>query len=69
MEQVKDRQRATLVSIRELSWQISWGVGPYLSGSLQAHFGFTPIFVFSFATACLASALNQIFFGKREKDG
>lgn len=68
MEQVKDRQRATLVSIRELSWQFSWGIGPYLSGGLQEHSGFSPVFVFSFAATCLASALNQVFLGKKEKD-
>ena len=68
MEQVEDHQRATLVSIRELSWQFSWGIGPYFSGSLQSHFGFSPVFVFSFAAACLACALNQVFFGKSESD-
>jgi predicted MFS family arabinose efflux permease len=67
MELVKDHQRATLVSIRELSWQFSWGVGPYLSGSLQEHFGFSLVFVFSSAALCLASGLNQVFFGKKEQ--
>jgi MFS family permease len=67
MEQVKERQRATLVSIRELSWQTSWGVGPYLSGSLQEHFGFSPIFALSVAAIWLTSIMNNIFFGKTEE--
>ncbi|MEW5869535.1 MAG: MFS transporter [Chloroflexota bacterium] len=67
MEQVRESQRATLVSIRELSWQTSWGIGPYLSGSLQEHSGFSPIFVLSVAAIWLASLLNNIFFGKIEQ--
>jgi MFS family permease len=67
MEQVKESQRATLVSIRELSWQTSWSVSPYLSGSLQEHFGFSPVFILSVAAIWLASIMNNVFFGKIEQ--
>lgn len=67
MEQVDESQRATLVSIRELSWQASWGGGPYLSGSIQEHFGFSPVFALSVAAIWLASVLNKVFFANSEK--
>lgn len=69
MEQVDKCQRATLGSVRELSWQASWSIGPYLSGSLQDRFGFSPVFVLSFIAIWLAALMNQVFFEKREKQG
>jgi len=67
MDQVAENQRATLVSVRELSWQTSWGIGPYLSGSLQEHCGFALIFALSAAAIWFAAALNHVFFGNVEK--
>lgn len=67
MDQVQERQRATLVSIRELSWQAGWGGGPYLSGSIQEHFGFSPIFMLSIATMWLTAVMNHLFFRNIEK--
>lgn len=50
MEQVIEREQATVVSIRELVWQIGWTAGPYISGIVQDSFGFSPLFI---ATAFL----------------
>ena len=62
MEQVEETQQATLGSVRELSWQASWGIGPYISGILQDRRGFSPVFLLSFGAACFSAALHDYFF-------
>jgi MFS family permease len=68
MEQVGEDKRATLGSIRELSWQISWGIGPYVSGVLQVRGGFSPVFLLSFGAVCLSAAMTKFFFVKKEQE-
>lgn len=67
MEQVDESQQATLGSVRELSWQASWGIGPYISGILQDRQGFSPVFVLSVCTACFSAALHNHFFRKSDQ--
>ncbi len=64
MEQVTERERATVSGLMGMSWNIGWTVGPYLSGYMQAHpaIGFRPIFLITCTLYILASVLMRIFF-------
>ena len=37
MEQVTERERATISGLMGMSWNIGWTIGPYLSGYMQAN--------------------------------
>lgn len=64
MEQVVERERATISGLMGMSWNLGWTVGPYLSGYMQAHpdIGFKPIFVITCTLYVLASILERAFF-------
>ncbi len=64
MEQVTERERATVSGLMGMSWNIGWTIGPYLSGYMQAHpnIGFRPIFVITCTLYILASILMRAFF-------
>jgi MFS family permease len=64
MEQVPERERATVSGLMGMSWNIGWTVGPYLSGYMQQHpnIGFKPIFVVTCSLYILASILMRSFF-------
>ncbi len=64
MEQVSERERATISGLMGMSWNIGWTVGPYLSGYMQAHpsIGFKPIFLITCTLYVLASILEKVYF-------
>jgi MFS family permease len=64
MEQVTERERATVSGLMGMSWNIGWTVGPYLSGYMQAHpnIGFKPIFLITCSLYIVASVLMHSFF-------
>ena len=64
MEQVPERERATVSGLMGMSWNIGWTVGPYLSGYMQQHpsIGFKPIFLVTCSLYILASVLMRSFF-------
>jgi MFS family permease len=64
MEQVPERERATVSGLMGMSWNIGWTVGPYLSGYMQQHpnIGFKPIFLVTCSLYILASILMRSFF-------
>ncbi len=64
MEQVGDRERATVSGLMGMSWNIGWTVGPYLSGYMQAnpHIGFRPIFLITCSLYIVAVILEKRFF-------
>jgi MFS family permease len=66
MEQVTERERATISGLMGMSWNIGWTVGPYLSGYMQAHpnIGFKPIFVITCTLYVAASVLEKLYFQK-----
>ncbi len=45
MEQIPEATQGSVNSVMELSWQFGWTVGPYVSGLVQAAYGFSPLFV------------------------
>jgi MFS family permease len=64
MEQVPERERATVSGLMGMSWNIGWTVGPYLSGYMQQHpnIGFKPIFLVTCSLYILASVLMRSYF-------
>ena len=67
MGQIQEREQGTVNSVIELAWQVGWAVGPYISGLVQASYGFTPLFL---ATATLYAAsigVTWAFFHKYER--
>jgi MFS family permease len=66
MEQIQEREQGTVNSVRNLSWQVGWAVGPYISGVIQEAYGFTPIFATTAVLYGLAIVLTWIFFRDSE---
>jgi len=66
LEQVHESQQGTLNSVKELSWQLGWAVGPYLSGVVQDAAGFTPLFVFTSVMYALSIGFTWLFFRSSE---
>jgi MFS family permease len=64
MEQVEERERATISGLMGMSWNIGWTVGPFLSGYMQANpkIGFQPIFLITCSLYMLAAILSKVFF-------
>ena len=70
MEQVGERERATVSGLMGMSWNIGWTVGPYLSGTMQAnpHIGWQPIFVITCLLYIAASLLARRFFQRLDDE-
>lgn len=66
MEQTPERERAAVNSVMQLMWEIGWTVGPYLSGVVQARYGFAPLFVSTAVLYSLAAGLTWLFFRAAE---
>jgi MFS family permease len=64
MEQVAERERATVSGLMGMSWNIGWTIGPFLSGYMQAQpgIGFRPIFLVTCSLYILAAILSKTFF-------
>lgn len=64
MEQVRERERATISGLMGMSWNIGWTVGPWLSGYMQANpnIGFQPIFLITCSFYIAAAILSKVFF-------
>lgn len=63
MEQTPADERGLVNSVLNLSWQIGWAVGPYLSGLVQQYYGFTPLFLTTAMLYALAVMILKRFFG------
>jgi len=66
MEQTPEHERAAVNSVLTLMWQVGWAVGPYLSGLVQAGYGFAPLFVATAVLYLAATALMWLFFRQAE---
>jgi MFS family permease len=64
MEQVEERERATVSGLMGMSWNIGWTIGPFVSGYMQANpnIGWQPIFLITCVLYILASVLMRSFF-------
>lgn len=64
MEQVSDRQRATLSGFYSVTWSVGFSVGPTIAGWLQTHVSLSTAFVFGACCLSLSASLLLLFFGR-----
>jgi MFS family permease len=66
MEQTPERERGAVNSVMTLMWEVGWTVGPYLSGVVQARYGFAPLFLSTAILYGIAIGLTWVFFRNTE---
>lgn len=67
MEQVPERDQGVVNSVLNISWQLGWSVGPYISGVVQETYGFTPLFLATGVLYLIAILTMWTFFQKAEQ--
>ncbi len=67
MEQVPERDQGVVNSVLNISWQMGWSVGPYISGVVQENYGFTPLFLATGVLYLIAILTMWTFFQKAER--
>jgi len=67
MEQTPERERGAVNSVMQLMWEVGWTVGPYLSGVVQARYGFAPLFISTATLYGIAIGLTWVFFRSAEQ--
>lgn len=65
MEQVEPEARATVSSLASIGWSFGGALSPWVSGWLQTHYGFAPVFAGTILTYVLAIAMMGRFFWHR----
>jgi len=69
MERTPEQHQGFVNSILNITWTLGWAVGPFISGLVQEHYGFRPLFV---ATAILygtaSSLIWHLFHGTESPD-
>lgn len=68
MERTAERERGAVNSMMQLMWEVGWTVGPYLSGVVQARWGFSPLFVATAGLYAAAIGLTWLFFRHAEAE-
>ena len=66
MERVHERDQGLVNSVLNISWQLGWSVGPYLSGLVQEHYGFIPLFLATGGLYLTAVVAMWVFFQQAE---
>jgi MFS family permease len=62
MEQVDISARATVASMVSLVWSFGRAFSPTISGYLQVHYGFGPVFAIAISLYVVAVCLYWVFF-------
>jgi len=62
MERVEPEARATVASLTSMAWNVGWAFSPTISGWLQVHHGFRPVFSAAALVYCLAIFMYFRFF-------
>jgi MFS family permease len=65
MEQVSDRQRATLSGFYSVTWSIGFSIGPTFAGWLQSNVSLSASFLYGAFCLLLAPTLLLMFFGRK----
>ncbi len=66
MERTPEHNQGFVNSILNLSWNIGWSVGPFISGVVQQLYGFTPLFIATAILYFFAIGLAWLFFRDME---
>jgi MFS family permease len=67
MEQVSEKDQGLVNSVLNISWNVGWAVGPYISGLVQTRYGFTPLFITTGTLYLSAIMIMWAFFRKEER--
>ncbi len=67
MECTPEHHQGFVNSILNLSWNLGWAVGPFISGIVQENYGFAPLFITTSVLYFLAITLAWTFFKNAEK--
>jgi MFS family permease len=68
MEQFTPGEQGKASSIFIIGWTTGWAVGPYVSGIVQVHSGFDPLFIATTVLYVTATGLMWYFFGHAEQE-
>lgn len=66
MEHTPDHQQGYVNSILNLSWNLGWAIGPYISGVVQEKYGFSPLFITTSVLYFIAITVAWNFFVRME---
>ena len=66
MEQTPEHHHGFVSSVMNISWQIGWAVGPYISGVVQVRYGFAPLFIATSILYLISNAVTWWFFRNSE---
>jgi MFS family permease len=66
MERAPEGKRGVVNSVIQIAWQAGWAIGPFISGFVQARWGFPPLFVATAIFYGLAVTAIGRFFGSEE---
>ena len=67
MEKVEDSERTTVASLASMVWNSGRAFSPSISGWLQVHYGFTPVFGLAILLYAFAVPLYWLFFLREPK--
>ena len=67
MEHVREHEQATVVNVKELTWQAGWTVSPFISGVVQESHGFTPLFITTAVLYAISIIMTWGFFHNSER--
>jgi MFS family permease len=62
MEHTPEHEQGFVNSVLNLSWNIGWAVGPFVSGVVQQNYGFAPLFIATAILYFIAIILQWKFF-------
>ncbi len=69
MEHTPEHQQGFVNSVLNLSWNIGWAIGPYISGLVQERYGFTPLFIATSTLYFVAVIISWHFFVREDAPG
>jgi MFS family permease len=62
MEHTPEQHQGFVNSILNITWNIGWAVGPFISGLVQERYGFTPLFITTAVLYFVSTSLVWVFF-------
>jgi MFS family permease len=66
MEHTPEQHQGFVNSILNLSWNVGWAVGPFISGIVQEQYGFAPLFITTSILYLVATSMSWAFFKNME---
>jgi MFS family permease len=68
MERSPEQHHGFVNSCLNVSWNVGWAVGPYVSGVVQQNYGFTPLFIATAVLYGLAIGFTWAFFRRSDEE-